>query len=200
MRLEDGRVALLDRHLARLERSAAAFGTPFDSETTRTFLGHLLPALGSRKHPVRVRMTLGPAGHLRIQEGHADFRLYRKAWIDPRPFVHGAEVGCRHKTTTRTVYDGPMDRAQGVGADDAILVDADGWVIESTTANVFALFDDLLVTPPLTAAGLPGVMREHVLATRPGAVEARIHVDELRRADAVYLTNAVRGWMPVEVI
>ena len=40
---------------------------------------------------------------------------------------------------------------------------------------------------------LAGVFRRHLLETRPGIEEKVLYPGDLRQADTVYLTNAVRG-------
>lgn len=78
----------------------------------------------------------------------------------------------------------------------ALLFDEDE-VLEAATANVFAVFDGTLVTPPLDGRILPGVTREIVLTTaRDRGFETRertLSRAELTDADEVFLTNAVRG-------
>jgi branched-chain amino acid aminotransferase len=54
-------------------------------------------------------------------------------------------------------------RAREAGADEALLTDADGHVLEGSSTNVFAVRDGGLVTPPLDAGLLAGVTRSVVL-------------------------------------
>jgi len=79
------------------------------------------------------------------------------------------------------------------------LCDAHGRVIGATSANLFALIDGRLVTPALQRCGVAGVARAEVLAQR--ACEVRdLEMEELLRADEVFLSNSVRGIMPVTVL
>ena len=43
-------------------------------------------------------------------------------------------------------------------------------------------------------------MRAHLLATRTDTGEDALRPDDLRAADAIYLSNALRGWMPVRLV
>jgi branched-subunit amino acid aminotransferase/4-amino-4-deoxychorismate lyase len=47
-------------------------------------------------------------------------------------------------------------------------------------------------TPPVECGLLAGVYRRHLLETI-GVQEQALHLEDLRQADAVYLSNAVRG-------
>jgi branched-subunit amino acid aminotransferase/4-amino-4-deoxychorismate lyase len=76
-------------------------------------------------------------------------------------------------------------------ADEAIRLDADGFVAEGAMSNVFIVEDGVAWTPPLGTGVLGGIVRGHVIAL--GAKERRIRVEELRRADEVFVTSAIRG-------
>lgn len=82
-----------------------------------------------------------------------------------------------------------------------LLVDAGGSVLETSRANVAAVLDGALVTPPADGRVLPGVTRAHVLAIAREAgvavVERPLTLAELEDADEVLLTGAVRGIEPV---
>ncbi len=195
MRAEDGRVALLGRHLARLAASAEAFGYPLDAGAVRRRV-EADAAPGVRG----VRLTVGEGGDIELETWPLGAAPFRTAWIDPEPFAAAGTWRTAHKTTARDAYRARHDRAVAHGADEAILVNAHGEVTEGTRTNVWAEIDGRLWTPPLAAGGLGGVMRAHVLATRPEAGERALNPDDLRVADAVFLSNALRGWMRVELV
>ncbi len=85
-----------------------------------------------------------------------------------------------------------------------VLCDLDGSVLEATWANVFALVDGRLRTPPLDGRILDGVTRRALLdeavdlglALRIGRLDAAT----LHAADAVLLTSAVRGLVWVRAV
>ena len=83
--------------------------------------------------------------------------------------------------------------------DEGLLCDAQGRVIGATSANLFALIDGRLVTPALQRCGVAGVARAEVLAQR--ACEVRdLEMEELLQADELFLSNSVRGIMPVTAL
>ena len=93
------------------------------------------------------------------------------------------------------------ERAQEQGLDEVILLNEFGRVTECTSANVFAVFGQEVVTPPLSEGCLPGVTREVVVGELrlPGLhmVERALTVDELHAADEVFITSTTRGLLPV---
>ena len=82
-----------------------------------------------------------------------------------------------------------------------LLVGPDGTVFEASRANLFAVRDGLLLTPPLDGAILPGVARAGVLAAATDLGvdrrEERLDLDTLRGSAEVFLTGSLRGVEPV---
>ena len=197
MRAEAGHVALLDRHLARLAASAPVFGFAFDEAQTRAAVADAL----ARAEPAeahRVRLTLGDRVH--AEAAPLVGAPFRTVWLCPDPLREAGGRLCRHKTTDREHYEAPYRRARAAGADEAILVSADGEVVEGSRTSVWVRRGDAWLTPPLGAGGLPGVARAVLLAHLPGAREATLTPDDLFTADALAVSNALRGLCPVALV
>ena len=195
MRAESGHIALLDRHLARLTRGALVLGYPLDVKAART---QVAEQIGEGTEGAR--LTLADTGEISVGTWPLSDEPMRTAWLDPEPLAEAGTWRCALKTTDRGHYRARFERARQRGADEALLVIASGEVIEGTRTAVCAESDGRRWTPPLSAGGLPGVMRAHVLATDPRAGEKPMTPSDLREADALYLSNALRGWMPVTLV
>ena len=179
----------LDRHLARLEASAAYFRFRFDREQVLTDLEAAAAAAGNR--PARIRLTLAEDGTPRttgtpLEAGPEPVRLV----IDDVP-VDAADPMLYHKTTARKPYEERRDRHPE--ADDVVLVNAAGEVTETTIANLLVRLDGTWCTPPLDSGCLPGVYRECLLE-RGAVVERRLTPTDLRTADELAVVNSVRLW------
>ena len=87
------------------------------------------------------------------------------------------------------------------GAADAILLNTQGNVAEGTSANVFVLKGERLMTPSLDQGCLPGTVRSTVLGLAPQlgvqAVECVIGPESLMGADEVFFTSAIRLVRPI---
>ena len=87
------------------------------------------------------------------------------------------------------------------GADDALVLNAQGLVAEASAANIFALTGDRLDTPPTTDGALEGITRRTVLeiAGEIGleARERSLSRFDLFAADAVFFTGTRAGLVPV---
>lgn len=83
------------------------------------------------------------------------------------------------------------------GADDGLILNSDGNITETSSANVFWTQDGILRTPPVTDGVLPGVTRELVidLAAELGQAvrEESVSPSELQQAEAVFATNTATG-------
>ncbi|MGH2929982.1 MAG: branched-chain amino acid transaminase, partial [Solirubrobacteraceae bacterium] len=91
--------------------------------------------------------------------------------------------------------------ATKAGYEEAILLDAHGFVSEGTGENVFAVRDGVIVTPPQTAGILDGISRRSIIriANDLGyeVVERDIARAELYLADEVFLSGTAAELVPV---
>ena len=94
--------------------------------------------------------------------------------------------------------------AGAAGADDALMLSNEGYVSESTIANIFWLANGTVYTPDEQCDLLPGITRQAVLhCLREMGVPVqtgRYNPGVLADADMVWLCNSVRGIYPVEAI
>ena len=88
------------------------------------------------------------------------------------------------------------------GASEAIYVDRDGYLLEGTTSNLFAVRNGQLITPPCNRI-LPGITRQAVIELCKDSVELverPIHKDEIRLFDELLLTSSVKEVVPITTI
>jgi branched-chain amino acid aminotransferase len=91
--------------------------------------------------------------------------------------------------------------ARSRGGDEALLLNGRGTVAEASVANVFAVRDGELLTPPPTDGALPGITRATVLDLAPElglrAGERSLGRTDLLGADEVFLTGTGARIVPV---
>ena len=212
LRIAAGRPAFLDLHLERLARSAARLAID-------------LPGGWAELAALAVSAWSEPTGVLRLTcskgaPGAAPVG-FALATAVPAETLHAREHGVHAvtlplgvpaalraeapwllggvKSTSYAVNMASLRAAQDAGAQDAVWVSSDGFVLEAPTATVAWVHDGRLVTPPAEQVGtLPGTTAAVALALSPVPVEVRMGtVDELRAADEVLLLSSVRGVAPV---
>jgi branched-subunit amino acid aminotransferase/4-amino-4-deoxychorismate lyase len=197
MRVRQGRLPLLDRHLARLRGSLAALGRPVPSDDlTDLALAGAVPAEGGggADHVVR----------LAVLDSAATIATRELPHLNPPVVIVATEPHAPypHKTTAREVFDRALAEAHAQGADDALLVTpggggegGGGHIAEGTTWNVFWWEGDRLYTPALNLGILPGVGRARVMELAEVA-EVRVTAAEFG-GRSMFLVNAVRGIVPI---
>ncbi len=91
--------------------------------------------------------------------------------------------------------------AQQQGFDDALLCDAEGFVTEGTTFNVFYVRRGILCTPPLPVGILDGITRRTILGLAETlgieCRESHFQRERLYEADEVFATGTVKEVMAV---
>lgn len=87
---------------------------------------------------------------------------------------------------------------------EGVMMDTGGHVISGTMSNLFAVIDDRLLTPDLSRCGIAGVMRGVIIAwaarRRLSVAETDLSLNDLYRADELFLTNSLIGVWPVHEI
>jgi len=100
------------------------------------------------------------------------------------------------KTLSYAVNMAALREARRRGADDAIFVTSDGYVMEGPTSSVILRHGDVWSTPAPSGAILHGTTQlslfEHLEASRRRTEYRDIAVDELETADAAWLVSSVR--------
>lgn len=182
----------LPLHLERLTASAAALGFRFDREQALRQFGEAeasFPAGEDR----RVRCELRHDGTLQITTAPmppAADRARRIAVAGER--VDAGDPFLRHKTTRRAVYDRAFAEATSQGCDDALLLNRQGFVTETSRSTIFVERSGLLLTPPLEHGLLPGVLRRELIETGT-AREAPLRLEDLVQAECWFVGSSLRG-------
>lgn len=185
-------------HLERLAVSAAALDFRFDREQVLAQLAEI-EASFSAEEERRVRCELRRDGSLRIitapMPPAADGAL-RIAVASQR--VDAGDPFLRHKTTRRAVYERVFSEAASQGCDDALLVNRQGFVTETSRSTIFVERDGMLLTPPLEHGLLPGVLRRELIEGG-AAREAPLRLDDLQAAARWFVGNSLRGLQIAEI-
>jgi len=195
-----GDYPLIELHLDRLEDSACYFGFICDRAEAQAAL-LACAATFTEPNPRKVRLLLDRDGRLHIEDEvlpelatdtNAEPARLRVATQRTDP----SDPMLFHKTTHRPVYAAAFKAAVDAGYDDVLFLNLRGEVTECAINNIFIERDGCLLTPPIECGLLPGVHRRHVLETRPSSIERVLRLEDLRQADAIFLSNAVRGLRP----
>ncbi len=194
---------LRDRHLDRMASSAAHFHRPFPRDRIIRKLDALAVTLSGQ--PQRIRLLLDQRGRITLQHqstdqpavfDHRHHAPVLTARIDPRR-IRPDNPLLYHKTTRRTLYQ--QARRRCPDADETLLVNHHGELMEFCNGNLALERDGRLLTPDLAAGLLPGVFRAELLDHHI-LEPTRLTLDDLAHADAIFWLNSVRGWRRITLL
>lgn len=183
---------MLERHLARLSRSADELGFKFDRHALRNELQAATFALTNAS---RIRLLLGPTGEVAIEV--SDRRNWPQAIVPVSIVPRGTgpdDPRLLHKTTDRSLYNAAL---QAGGTFEVLLIDDEGFLTEGCFSTIFVERGDRLVTPPLGRGLLPGVLRQSLLDLGE-AVEADLRPADLEHG--FFIGNAARGMVAATLV
>ena len=196
IRLYTGRPFALAEHVDRLQRSAAAIELEFDRAALEREIEALLAEAG------------GPDGQLRLIVTRGGRRI---AAIEPLP-AHAETLALATVTYSPTVilngvkslsYAANMQStrlAKAQGADEAVLVQPDGTVLEPPTSTIFWVSaEGGLRTPALELGVLESITRDRLVKALHVEVGAW-QVDDLRGAHEAFLASTTREIQAVAAI
>ncbi|NLO74569.1 MAG: aminodeoxychorismate synthase component I [candidate division WS1 bacterium] len=192
---EEREYTFLEEHLARLRRSAEYWGFSLEEGMVRDRLAEL--AASAQELPLAVRLELDQEGEVQLTPRPAP-----SAPPGPvRVLLSAQRTDSRdrllyHKTNQRALYDEERQQAQARGCAEVIFHNERGELTEGAITNLFVRLDGQWLTPPRSAALLPGIWREAFLREHEGR-EQELTVSRLQEAEAIVVGNSVRVAMEV---
>ena len=222
MRAYSGHVFRLEKHLARLERSARALNIDLDGTAKLEKAVHdTLRA--NQLSDARIRISVSP-GEEEIAadipaKGEPTVFIMAISYVPPSEDVYRrgftAIVSRVHRSTrspssglkSLSSLDILLARQEAVtfGVDHAILLNDDGLVSEGSSSNVFHVKDGTLFTPAEHCGILPGITREVVMRDLAPSLgistkEVDVALVDLLEADEAFLTNSMIEVMPLTIL
>ncbi|MBN1779658.1 aminodeoxychorismate synthase component I [bacterium] len=185
---------LLEHHMKRLSASAAYFDFPCDTGDAVKMLESAVRNFP--RTPLKVRLLLDRLGAITLNHeppkpSHpVRIRLARTPVDTDNVFLY-------HKTTIRTPYDQAL--TEKGDAEDVILWNERDEITEASSSNIVVRFGEKLVTPPVSCGLLAGTRRAELLEQNR-IHESLIKKQDLDRAEAFFLINAVRPWREAVLI
>lgn len=183
VRIIDGKAPLWPLHMQRLRRSAEALGIPVPD---------LEPPSGGEDRVLRYEIGLD---RVEISEREVGSTTPLALYTSPAP-----HRGYPHKTSSRAWLEAARLSAGSFEADDALLLDEQGKVVEATIWAIGWWDGEVLVFPPLALGGLPSVARARLAETVRGGVREGALSRSALTGFSLLACNAARGVVPVAAI
>jgi branched-subunit amino acid aminotransferase/4-amino-4-deoxychorismate lyase len=211
MVLDNGYVFLMDEHLERMEKSIRELelGALPDTQKLKEELAEFAQREENRNRIMRLEYSAGRQGmpHLAIAfrdrkaaGQHDDGVRLLVADVRRNPLSYSVY----HKTGNYLENRIALRNANNEGFDDALFLNINGDVAETSKSNIFLVNDGILITPSIESGILPGIVRAWVIryAKECGYSTLEVFIDEkmLSDADEIFVTNSVIGIEKVSLI
>ena len=217
IRVHAGAACWLDAHVERLQLACTRLHLPMPDWTVLT--DEIVQA-ACLEHAGVIKVLLsrgdGPRGYApQGARGRRLVMVYAASAIDIAHYRDGIKVrfaelqlsdqpalaGLKHANRLEQI----LARAESddVAIDEVLLCDQRDCVISATAANVFVRFGNQLRAPLLDRAGVSGVCRQQILQSplpEFSVTVTAVHRDDILLADELFLSNAVRGIVPVRAL
>jgi branched-chain amino acid aminotransferase len=215
---------LYERHARRLRQSAALMALPVpqsDAEILAAMRDTTVAHAGLDEAYIRVLLTRG-VGELTYNPAACpvpSIVIIVKPFPEPpaRTFTNGIRVSLVGVRRNHPQALNPMIKSNNLlnnalamqealrhGADEALMQNQAGELVECSQSNFFIVRDGHLLTPPLAAGLLPGITREFILEMADElaipAREARLTPADLTSADEAFITGTTREVTPVVAV
>lgn len=206
----------LDKNIARLRRSCEILDLRFPwsdddlAEIVHETLNQNLALNEGDEYSIRLLVTGGISSSNITPDGDPSLMVLVQPFTPPpsKYYDNGVKLVSVDlnrlfpdaKSTLYTPAILAQKRAREQGGVEALYIDNEGNVLEGTTANIFAVYGNTIVTPPTADNILPGITRMTTieLAEQYFILEVRpLPFEELLQADEAFITSANREVMPV---
>jgi branched-chain amino acid aminotransferase len=195
VRLYAGRPYALDEHLQRMVRSAVNLRLELDVDAIRADVRALLDAAAPGDAKLRIVVTRGGRRLTMVEDlpqMPPSMSLACVEYAPPR-LLDGIKSLSYAANMLATRI------AQEEGADEALLTTPHGRLLEGPTSAFFAVFEDEIVTPPLSDHVLDSITRRKVLQIAD-VTERPISRGDIPDMTEAFLSSSMREVLPVHTI
>lgn len=214
LRIFRGEAFAYERHWRRLEKDAAIIRLPmpYNSAKVRVHLHEVIRANEVSEGCARIYLVYNKVGFWQSDEKQPDVDLI--IYTAPLPQYrepvrltlreqgrHAASPLAGVKTTSWLQNVWAVAEAQKEGFDEVVLLNERGEISECTAANIFAVKNKKVFTPPLNSGCLEGVTRGILFEIAPEAgisVTAQtLKPEDIYTADEVFISSTNRNLIGV---
>lgn len=214
LRIARGEAFAYERHWRRLEKDAAIIRLPmpYSSAKVRLHLHEVIRANYVTEGCARIYLVYNQVGFWQSEEKQpqVDLVIYTAPLPHYREPVrlalrghgrHAASALAGVKTISWLQNVWTVAEAQKEGFDEVVLLNERGEVAECTAANIFAVKNGKIFTPPLNSGCLEGVTRGILLEIAPESglpvVEQALRPEDLYSAEEVFISSTNRSLIGV---
>ncbi|MCP4121544.1 MAG: aminotransferase class IV [Bacteroidetes bacterium] len=205
IKVSEGIIFQKDLHYERMGEGAAFWKVQLPgADIFYDALGKLVKAHAYNSGKLRVQFCVdirhGKLDYMAVfEDGKKGFDWLEQGWITAVFKDHFKLAGpdANIKSNHRDIYLMARQWMFGSQLDEAIIINQQGRVVESTICNLWWVEEGVVYTPPLHSGCVNGVMRRFLLTQLPSwgftVEESEAFPGRLEKASELFLTNAIRG-------
>lgn len=213
IKVENSVPLFLNDHIARLRSSCRFFGIAFYDPGFPEIIDRLLDKnqLADARAKIIISRGIDLSNRIVNYRGGVPtiaVHVFPLALDPPRPLklciskeVRGNESVYHHKTISYLQNLHHKTTAREHGCDDAVILNWQGKVLETSTANLFFVSGGQIITPPRELPLLNGIMRQQILTQKSigtyQVVEDCLTKNDLDKVDAAFATSAILEICPI---
>jgi branched-chain amino acid aminotransferase len=214
VRISRGEAFAYERHWRRLEKDAGIIHLPmlYTAAKVRVHLHEVIRANKVTEGCARIYLVFNSVGYWQSaeQRPQVDLIIYSAGLPEHREIVrlallsHGRYAasplaGVKTISWLNNVWS--IAEANKEGFDEVVMLNERGEVAECTSANIFAVKNGKIITPPLSSGCLEGITRGILLEIAPEAglsvLEQSLRPEDLFTAEEVFITSTNRNLISV---
>jgi len=214
VRISRGEAFAYERHWRRLEKDAGVIHLPmtYTAARIRVHLHEVIRANKVTEGCARIYLVYNSVGFWQSAEQRppVDLIIYSAGLPEHREIVrlalrahgrHAASPLSGVKTISWLNNVWSIAEANKEGFDEVVMLNERGEVAECTSANIFAVKDGKILTPPLNSGCLEGITRGILLEIAPEAglsvVENSLRPEDLYSAEEIFISSTNRNLISV---
>ena len=214
LRISRGEAFAYERHWRRLEKDAGItrLPMPYTAAKVRVNLHEVIRANKVTEGCARIYLVYNSVGFWQSDETRplVDLIIYTAGLPEHREVVrlavreHGRQAaspmaGVKSISWLNNVW--AVSEAVKDGFDEVVMLNERGEAAECTSANIFAVKNGKIITPPLNSGCLEGVTRGILMEIAPEAgvsvIEQALRPEDLYSADEVFISSTNRNLISV---
>lgn len=218
---EEGKIFRFSDHLDRLAQGLTYLGisdSRLDRDVIQEQIRTLLEKNNLRKYKSRLRIQISLSGSGEYSDNSnvslnqifsarliKDRSKYRKLILSDTKVIPNSAQPSKLKLSNMLHYRQAYREAEKKGADDAVMMNVDDFVAETSIANIFWMKENTIFTPSTQCDILPGIMRNSIIDILRNmmsfkVLKGRFKVENLLGADLIWCTNSIIDFIPISEI
>ena len=204
LKFANGKLYFLKEHLERLKNTADYLKIDFLNYNFDFVIKQLMDLNNKRSAKVKIHLFKGEQTNCLITI--SDLVLIKNP-INTKSLVVQRDIlddiykyKTLHNSENMLFHQKAIDDNLG----DYIYINSKGYILEATFSNIYFVYDNKIFTPPLFMPILPGIIRKFLLDSDLPydftLVEKMIHYSEIKNYDEIFITNSIKGIVPIKQV